>query len=65
MVELTSGLSLIVPLMVSAFSAKIIGEIFCSGGIYDAHIKLNNYPFLDQKEDYEFSSNASDVMIPQ
>lgn len=65
MVELTSGLYLIVPLMVSAFSAKIFGEIFCPGGIYDAHIALNNYPFLDTKGDYEFSAYALDVMKPQ
>lgn len=65
MVELTSGLSLIVPLMVSAFSAKMIGEIFCPGGIYDAHIRLNNYPYLDNKGGYELSANASDVMTPK
>lgn len=65
MVELTSGLSLIVPLMVSAFSAKIFGELFCPGGIYDAHIKLNNYPFLDTREDFEFGAYAADVMKPQ
>ena len=65
MVELTSGLSLIVPLMVSAFSAKLFGEYLCPGGIYDAHINLNNYPFLDNKEDYPYSALAVDVMKPQ
>jgi chloride channel 3/4/5 len=29
MVELTSGLSLIVPLMVSSFTAKLFGEFLC------------------------------------
>jgi H+/Cl- antiporter ClcA len=43
MIELTSGLSLGVPLMVSAFTAKLFGEFLCSGGIYDAHI--SNYTF--------------------
>ena len=38
MVELTSGLSLSVPLMVSAFTAKLFGEFLVQGGIYDAHI---------------------------
>jgi chloride channel 3/4/5 len=65
MVELTSGLSLIVPLMVSAFTAKLFGEFLCSGGIYDAHINLNGYPFLDNKEDYPYTSLAQDVMKPQ
>ncbi len=65
MVELTSGMMLIVPLMISAFTAKLFGELLCKGGIYDAHINLNNYPFLDSKDDYEYSSLATDVMIPQ
>lgn len=65
MVELTSGLSLIVPLMVAAFTAKLFGEFLCPGGIYDAHINLNNYPFLDIKEEYPSSAMAADVMRPQ
>ena len=65
MVELTSGLSLIVPLMVAAFTAKLFGEMLCPGGIYDAHINLNNYPFLDNKEEYDFNALACDVMKPQ
>ena len=65
MVELTSGLSLIVPLMVAAFTAKLFGEFLCPGGIYDAHINLNGYPFLDNKEEFHMSSKALDVMKPQ
>ncbi len=66
MVELTSGLSLIVPLMVSAFTAKLCGEFLCSGGIYDAHIELNSYPFLSNKDSYSItSSRAIDCMKPQ
>jgi chloride channel 3/4/5 len=65
MVELTSGMSLIVPLMVSAFTAKLFGELLCKGGIYDAHINLNKYPFLDNKEEYTSSAIAIDVMKPQ
>ncbi len=65
MVELTSGLSLIVPLMVSSFTAKLFGEFLCKGGIYDAHINLNGYPFLDNKDEYEYSALAIDVMKPQ
>jgi len=65
MVELTSGLSLIVPLMVAAFTAKLFGELLCSGGIYDMHINLNGYPFLDNKNEYIHSKLAADVMKPQ
>jgi chloride channel 3/4/5 len=64
-IELTSGLSLIVPLMVASFTAKIFGEFLCKGGIYDAHISLNGYPFLDNKTDFQFNSYAMDVMKPQ
>lgn len=51
--------------MVSAFTAKIFGELLFKGGIYDAHIELNGYPFLDNKEDYQYASLAVDVMKPQ
>ena len=64
-VELTSGLSLIVPLMVAAFTAKLFGELLCPGGIYDLHIALNGYPFLDNKNEYMHSKIASEVMKPQ
>lgn len=33
-------------------------------GIYDAHIQMNNYPFLDNKGEYPFSTSASQVMRP-
>ncbi len=65
MVELTSGMSLIVPLMVAALVSKLFGEMLCSGGIYDAHINLNNYPFLDNKNEYTYLTKASQVMRPQ
>lgn len=65
MVELTSGLSLIVPLMIAALSAKLSGEFFCHIGIYDAHINLNGYPFLDNKSEYYYSNKASQVMRPK
>lgn len=34
-------------------------------GIYDAHIGLNNYPFLDTKEEFHNTSKAAEVMRPQ
>ena len=65
MVELTSGLSLIVPLMIAALTAKLFGEFLCKGGIYDAHIKLNGYPFLDNKSEYYYHTKASQIMKPK
>ena len=37
----------------------------CRAGIYDAHITLNGYPFLDIKEEFDHTTLASDVMQPQ
>ncbi len=34
-------------------------------GIYDAHITLNGYPFLDIKEEFDHTTLAADVMQPQ
>ena len=50
MYELTGGLFYIVPLMVATMTAKWIGDAFGHEGIYDLHIKFNNYPFLDSKD---------------
>lgn len=33
-------------------------------GIYDAHIGLNDYPFLDLKEEFTHTSLAGEVMRP-
>ena len=65
MVELTAGLSLIVPLMVSAFTAKIFGEFLHHGGIYDEHVHLNSYPFLENAVEYKYKASALDVMRPK
>lgn len=32
---------------------------------YDAHILLNEYPFLDNKEEFTHTSIAADCMVPQ
>jgi len=65
MFELTGGLTYIVPLMAAAMTAKWIGDGFVRGGIYDAHIELNGYPFLDNKEEFNFTTTAADVMRPR
>lgn len=44
--------------------AKWVGDYFNKDGIYDCLIKLNGYPFLDDKEDYIETTTASDLMIP-
>ena len=65
MFELTGGLTYIVPLMAAAMTAKWIGDGFVRGGIYDAHIELNGYPFLDNREEFNFTTTAADVMRPR
>lgn len=65
MFELTGGLTYIVPLMAAAVTAKWVGDAFGRGGIYDAQIELNGYPFLDNKEEFNYTTLASDVMRPR
>lgn len=48
MFELTGGLQYIVPLMAASMFSKWIGDAFGNEGIYDGHIRLNGYPFLDK-----------------
>lgn len=65
MFELTGGLVYIVPLMVAVMVSKWVGDAFSKEGIYDGHIHLNGYPFLDSKRDFMHTSLAIDVMKPQ
>ena len=37
---------------------------FAFQGIYDSHIELNSYPFLDNKGEYPYSTIAVQVMRP-
>lgn len=65
MFELTGGLMYIVPLMVAIMTSKWIGDAFVHEGIYDGHIHLNGYPFLDSKEEFTHTTLAADVMRPR
>ena len=49
MFELTGGLTYVMPIMFACVTAKWVGDAFESRGIYDAHIELNEYPYLDNK----------------
>ena len=46
-------------------SSKWVGDALGKMGIYDAHIGLNGYPFLDIKEEFDHTTLAADVMQPQ
>ncbi|XP_055708576.1 H(+)/Cl(-) exchange transporter 5 isoform X1 [Phlebotomus papatasi] len=65
MFELTGGVLYIVPLMAAAMSAKWVGDALGRQGIYDAHISLNGYPFLDSKDEFAHTTLAADVMQPK
>merc|ERR1711976_629025 len=65
MFELTGGVRYIVPLMAAAMASKWVGDALGRQGIYDAHISLNGYPFLDVKEEFGHMTLAADVMQPQ
>ncbi|UYV60235.1 hypothetical protein LAZ67_1000513 [Cordylochernes scorpioides] len=65
MSELTGSVNYIVPLMAAVMASKWVGDALGKEGIYDAHIHLNGYPFLDNKEEFHHTTLASDVMHPQ
>jgi chloride channel 3/4/5 len=46
-------------------ASKWVGDALDRKGIYDAHIDLNGYPFLDNKEEFDHTTLAADVMQPQ
>lgn len=64
MFELTGSLEFIVPTMVAVMFAKWVGDAIYKLGIYDSHIELNGYPFLDNKGEYPYSTVAIQVMKP-
>ncbi|XP_022654154.1 H(+)/Cl(-) exchange transporter 5-like isoform X2 [Varroa destructor] len=65
MFELTGSVNYIVPLMTSIMAAKWVADALGKEGIYDAHINLNGYPFLDVKEEFEHTTIAQDAMQPR
>ncbi|XP_038056734.1 H(+)/Cl(-) exchange transporter 4-like isoform X1 [Patiria miniata] len=65
MFELTGGLTYIVPLMIACMVSKWVADAFGRDGIYDGHIHLNGYPFLDGKQEFMRTTLAYDVMSPR
>ncbi len=65
MFELTGSVNFIVPLMAAIMAAKWVGDALGKQGVYDAHIGLNGYPFLDNKEEFPHTTIAADAMRPK
>ncbi|KAF7587527.1 hypothetical protein BBP40_007086 [Aspergillus hancockii] len=51
MFELTGALTYVIPIMIAVMLSKWCGDIFGKRGIYESWIKLNEYPFLDHRDD--------------
>jgi len=62
MFELTGTLNYIIPCMISLMTAKFVGDAFGKGGIDHMIIRLRNYPYLDQKEEYYIGKKAKNIM---
>lgn len=56
MFELTGALTYVLPIMIAVMLAKWVGDTFGLRGIYDSWIQLNEYPYVD---------NRDDVIVPQ
>ncbi|KAG7484965.1 hypothetical protein MATL_G00055770 [Megalops atlanticus] len=65
MFELTGGLEYIVPLMAAAMTSKWVADALGREGIYEAHIRLNGYPFLEPKDELSPETAARAVMRPR
>nr|XP_028570788.1 H(+)/Cl(-) exchange transporter 5-like isoform X2 [Podarcis muralis] len=66
MFELTGGLEYIVPLMAATVTSKWVADAAAGRqGIYDSHIRLNGYPFLEAKEEFTHKTLAADAMRPR
>ncbi|KAG8194809.1 hypothetical protein JTE90_017250 [Oedothorax gibbosus] len=58
MFELTGRVDYIVPLMTSVVASKWVGDAIHKEGIYDAHIRLNGYPYLNNKNPFRHATKA-------
>eukprot|EP01064_Diplonema_japonicum_P032623 TRINITY_DN6176_c1_g1_i1.p1 TRINITY_DN6176_c1_g1~~TRINITY_DN6176_c1_g1_i1.p1 ORF type:complete len:793 (+),score=126.29 TRINITY_DN6176_c1_g1_i1:74-2380(+) len=61
--ELTGGLEYLVPVMLAVLISKWVGEwVGTEDSIYEMHIGLNGYPYLDPKQEVEYHATAADFM---
>lgn len=51
MFELTGALTYVIPIMIAVMLSKWCGDILGKRGIYESWIQLNEYPFLDHRDD--------------
>jgi chloride channel 3/4/5 len=56
MFELTGGLEYVVPCMLVTITSKWVAEVLGCPSIYEIHLALTGYPYLDAKEEFDDDS---------
>ncbi|EEH22930.2 hypothetical protein PABG_05141 [Paracoccidioides brasiliensis Pb03] len=51
MFELTGAITYVIPIMIAVMLSKWCGDTFGKRGIYESWIQLNEYPFIEQRDD--------------
>lgn len=64
MFELTGGLSHLLPIMFGILAAKVVCDMSGLEGIYDMHINLKRYPYLDSKHHVSHTLSCRVIMRP-
>lgn len=64
MFELTGGLSHLLPIMFGILAAKLVCDISGLEGIYDMHINIKRYPYLDSKHHVSHTVASRVIMRP-
>ena len=59
MFELTGGLEYVVPCMLVTITSKWVAEVIGCPSIYEIHLALTEYPYLDAKEEFDDCSTVS------
>ncbi|KAI9791122.1 MAG: hypothetical protein M1816_004353 [Peltula sp. TS41687] len=63
MFELTGALTYVLPIMIAVMISKWVGDAMGKQGIYESWIQINEYPFLDNRDDGPNSDLAvSEIM---
>eukprot|EP00761_Pharyngomonas_kirbyi_P006646 gb/GECH01006654.1/.p1 GENE.gb/GECH01006654.1/~~gb/GECH01006654.1/.p1 ORF type:complete len:944 (+),score=219.26 gb/GECH01006654.1/:1-2832(+) len=62
MFELTGGLEYVTPIMLTVLISKWVGDAFGKESIYEEHIHINGFPYLDTKIEMDLAGDARDLM---
>jgi chloride channel 3/4/5 len=62
MFELTGGLEYVVPCMLVTVISKWVAELLGINSVYDVHLQLTQYPFLDPKLEFDADMTAAEVL---